>query len=173
MYSYDRTAAKPRVPYGMAETAAKKVLRGIRPRGRKTTIREIVKALAKDDVVMMWFHDIASNYGRISYENTRDLLGDALALWKDAWEINEYDEAWEDMSSDPELVKGLTQAVKAWKPSGTITLPRDYSEAALLVTRHRGLADLVRSLASGAARDEEAARKEAISVAEKVIQILK
>lgn len=172
--AHTKAAGRGGVSYSEAMTAASRALSKVRQqRGRKSTVAAMVKALGANDVVMTWLYEQANDKngnGRINYGTTRDLFGKALADWKEDWEISEYDEEWEDLSGDNDLVRGLNEALKLWKPKGTMTKSRDYSAAHLQATL---LVRVTENLAKARSYDEAEDLGEALGHAERIVALLK
>lgn len=97
--------------------------------------------------------------------STEDLLAD----WKDNNEIDEYDPAWEDMSRDTNLVKGLSAKLLQWTPKNVVA-PLDYSEAAM---EARWVVDALENLQMGRSYNEAADLEKARQGAAKILKILK
>jgi hypothetical protein len=163
-----QAALKSSSSYGQAVTEVRKVLKRVRPSSRAATIREIVEKLALNDVFMNYLYDLKRG-SKLTYENTRDLLGEPLADWKDSNEIDEYDPAWEDMSSDTNLVKGLSAKLLQWAPKDVVA-PLDYSEAAM---EARWVLDALDNLQKGQSYNEAADLEKARQGAAKILKILK
>jgi hypothetical protein len=171
-----KQAGRAGVSFGLAETEAKKALRKVRPaRTRKATIEAIAKEAAKSDPLMAWFSEIVDEDGRVTYETVGDIFGEAIWNWKEGWEISENDMEFDELSRDSHFAKLITDYAKKWKASsgGIKSMPRDYAAASSQVSRHRGLAELLKGLASGRSRNEEADRKEALGMLPIIHKILK
>jgi len=166
-----KNAARGGISFTQAESAAYRALKTVgRPAGRDRSLQEMVKAVAKNDVLMTWFSETVKEHGRLSYNDTQDVLGQPILKWREGWEVDDENSPYEDMSGDSKLVKGIEQAVKKWKPKGKVDPGRDYSDAQMTM---EGLNRLIRDLASGRSYDEEKDRKEALKRAQHIAKILK
>ena len=102
-----------------------------------------------------------------------DVVGEPIADWKGNWDIGEYDdggEEFEDLSW--ELWKNIKPLIQRWTPTGTSTQHRDFSDAKLIVTKHRGLRDIIMALESGS-DDEDRLLQQAIQMTTSLLSKLK
>lgn len=169
--SYDRRIATE-INWSIVRQVALKVIRQMgKPLGRARTIAMILKAVGSNDILMQAFAQLSSERPLRS-ENVEELLGEAILVWKDAWEVSE-DEEYDGLSADPALTRGLNDIAKRWTVQGDVPLPRNYTEAYSLATRWDGLLPLLQKLAHDNSRDEEADRKNALRHLEAIKNILK
>lgn len=172
-YNYDRTAASE-INWSVVHQVASKAMRAMgRPASsRKGALKQIVDAVAGNDILMNAFASIFQEHGSLDYHSVADLIGRGVMQWKEDWEIME-DETYEELTMDSALVKGIQAVVAKWSPKGPLAQPRDFAEASMLVSQHRGLADLLKGLAEGSSRDEEKDRLEVLRRIELVEKLLK
>lgn len=159
------------VSYGQAVTEVRKVLRGVVPLNRKSTIHEIITGLADNALFMDYLYSRKrkpEGMERVTYKDVQDLLGTPLYDWKEDNDILDFP-AWEDMSDDPDFVKGLQAALLQWTPKN-VTPPVDYSRAA---SETRKLLDLLRKLEMGQSHDELRDIAEARKYAFEVLKLVK
>jgi hypothetical protein len=133
--------------------AVRRVLRALKPgKNRKETIKLLGKALVSDPILMDWFYSRAYDYdgsGKLDSSVMKDTFGlGVLANWKDRWELSQGSKAreYDDLSSDPDLLKIVQSAVSKHKPTGEKLSGINWSEVEHLhkgIDTRIGLAQLV------------------------------